>query len=110
MKEFLMIFRGGENHSQSPDAMQAHMQKWIDWIADLRKEEIYLGGNPLEDGGKTMHSPTEVTDGPFAGGKELVGGYVLFKANNLEHAVEISKDCPTFENGGTVEVRAILAM
>jgi hypothetical protein len=38
----------------------------------------------------------------------MIGGYFLIKAENLEEAVEISKGCPGFEFGGTVEVREVM--
>ena len=49
-----------------------------------------------------------VTDGPFMEGKEMVGGYLICKADSLEEAVEISKGCPILEyESGIVEVREI---
>jgi hypothetical protein len=51
-----------------------------------------------------------VTDGPYAEAKDVVGGFSLIEANDLAHAVEISKGCPVFEAGGSVEVRAVMQM
>ena len=48
-----------------------------------------------------------VTDGPFAESKELVGGYSMVQAKNLDEAVKLTKDCPMFAAGGTVEVREL---
>jgi hypothetical protein len=48
-----------------------------------------------------------ITDGPFAEGKEVVGGYFLVRAETLEQAAEMAKDCPIFESGGSVEVRLV---
>jgi hypothetical protein len=46
-----------------------------------------------------------VTDGPFVEGKEIVGGYLMIKANDLPDAIEIAKNCPIFDYDGIVEVR-----
>jgi hypothetical protein len=55
-----------------------------------------------------LRSPNKViTDGPFAEGKEVVGGYFIVRAESLNQAAEIAKDCPIFESGGSVEVRSI---
>jgi hypothetical protein len=55
-----------------------------------------------------LRSPNKViTDGPFAEGKELVGGYFLVRADSLDEAARMAKDCPIFETGGSVEVRPI---
>jgi len=112
MSEFLYLFRGGDAREAngSPEAMQAHMAKWMKWMEDLGKQGKLSGGQPLKNEGKTVQRRGLVTDGPYAEGKEIVGGYLIVKANDLHDAVEISKDCPIFEYDGTVEVREIQSM
>ena len=53
-----------------------------------------------------------VTDGPFAEGKEIVGGYLIVEAGSLDAATELSKGCPIFgeDDNGTLEVRAVMEM
>ena len=107
MSNFMFLFRGGEAPA-SPEAMQAQMQKWMAWIERLRTKGTYVAGEPLERSGKVLQSANKViTDGPFAEGKEVVGGYFIIRADSLNQAAEIAKDCPIFESGGSVEVRAI---
>lgn len=110
MKEFLFLFRN-ENHGnnpQSPDAMQQNLEKWTEWLKQLTQEGKLNGGQPLENTGKVVSGTAKkITDGPFAEGKEIIGGYLLIKADSLDEAVSISKDCPIFENDGSVEVREI---
>lgn len=107
----MMLFRGGDARrlDQSPEDMQAHMQRWGKWMGDMGEKGQFIGGQPLENGGKTLTgTKMVVSDGPFAEGKEIVGGYIICKANSLEEAVEISKGCPVFEfEDGSVEVRPI---
>ena len=108
MTNFLYVFRGGQTAGASPERMQAQMQKWMSWIERLRKQERYVTGEPLEPGGKVISSERKiVTDGPFAEGKEIVAGFFIVRAANLDEAAEMSKECPIFETGGSVEVRAI---
>ena len=107
MSNFMFLFRGGETPT-SPEGMQAQKQKWMNWIQRLRNEGKYIAGDPLQGSGKVINSPRKIiTDGPFAEGKEVVGGYFLVRAENLDEAVEMSKDCPIFETGGSVEVRPV---
>lgn len=47
-----------------------------------------------------------VTDGPFAESKEVICGFFVLEARDLDHALEIAKRCPVTERGG-VEVRPI---
>jgi hypothetical protein len=49
-----------------------------------------------------------VTDGPFAESKELVGGFLIVKANTLEEATEIAKGSPDLPLEGSVEVREVM--
>jgi hypothetical protein len=106
MNKFMFLFRGSQTPT-SPEGMQAQMQKWMDWIQRLRTDGKYIAGDPLQGGGKVLTSRKIITDGPFAEGKEIVGGYFLVQANTLDEAAEMAKDCPIFESGGSVEVRAV---
>ena len=47
---------------------------------------------------------------PFEDTPDSVNGYMLIKASGLAEATKISKGCPIFNNGGTVELRAIQQM
>jgi hypothetical protein len=113
MEKYMFIFKGGQSGTAnlSPEEMQQQMQKWMAWIQSLTEKEIYVGGEPLENGGKIVTKSGNkivVTDGPFPETKELVGGYFIVNANDIAHAAEIAKDCPGFEYGGTVEVRPVM--
>ncbi|MEO6330740.1 MAG: YciI family protein [Ginsengibacter sp.] len=108
MKEYLLLFRGNDMH-ESPEESQAHMQRWIQWMGELGKQGKFVGAQPLNKTGRQITGSTKiVTDGPFIEGKEMVGGYLICKANSYEEAVEISKGCPILEfETGIVEVREI---
>jgi hypothetical protein len=48
-----------------------------------------------------------VKDGPYAEAKDVVGGYIIVEADNIDQAVELSKGCPILDVGGSVEVRPV---
>ena len=48
-----------------------------------------------------------VVDGPFAEAKDLVGGYLLVTADNLDDAAELARGCPILEVDGAVEIRPL---
>ena len=48
-----------------------------------------------------------VTDGPYAESKDLVTGSMIFEAASLEDAIDVARTCPTYEFGGSVEVRPV---
>ena len=112
MEKFMLIFHGGEKIDRSPEQMQANMGKWMAWIDKLAKKEQYVSGEPLLPGGKLISGAggKTVTDGPYTEGKEVVGGFFIIKAKDLNEAVAISKDCPDYEYGGTVQVRQVMKM
>ena len=113
MKEYMLVFRGGmtPESMESPELMQKSMMQWKAWIEKIAAQGKYIAGQPLQPHGKVLSGKqNKVTDGPFAESKELLGGYFLIKADNIEEAVEISKDYPGFEHDGSVEVREIMQM
>ena len=112
MKEFLLIFRGGDalrvNDQRSPEQWQNHLMKWKTWMDKLAQQDHLIGGQPLNGEGKVIWgSAKKITDGPFVEGKEIVGGYLLVKAKDFDQATELSMGCPIFEHDGIVEVREI---
>ena len=108
MSQFVYLYRGTER-GRSPEKMQETMQKWMAWFKDLgEKGHIKDIGQPLEDTGKLVKGKQKtVTDGPFAETKDIIGGFTLVEARDLEQAVELSKGCPIFEVEGAVEVRPV---
>jgi hypothetical protein len=111
MSEFVFLYRGGEP-GRPPEKAQQMMQKWMAWLKQLtEKGHIKDQGQPLERTGKLVKGKQKtVTDGPFAEAKDVVGGYTLIEARDLEQAVELSKGCPIFEADGAVEVRPVMKM
>jgi len=111
MANFLYVFRGGTSVGASPQQMQEQLQKWGAWIQQLSKTGNFKAGEPLEAEGKVIKGRKKVvTDGPYAEAKDLVGGYLLISAQNLDEAVELSRGCPIFDSDGSVEVRPIRQM
>ena len=111
MSEFLYLYRGGDRPG-SPELMQKQMQRWVAWMKELGdKGHIKDPGHPLERTGKVVKGkPKNVTDGPYPEAKDVVGGYTLVEAKDIEHAVELSSGCPIFDIGGLVEVRPVMKM
>lgn len=113
MKDYMYIIRGGEDIAdlKSPEEMQAHMQDWQQWMGGLADAGKFVGGQPLMNEAISLtQKGNQVTDRPLAEGKELVGGYIIVKANSLQEAAEIAKGCPGFDHDCSIEVREIRPM
>ena len=108
MSEFTFLFRGRET-PRSPEQAQKQLDKWVAWFKDLgAKGHVKDSGHPLEGTGKVVKGKQkDVNDGPYAEAKDVVGGYMLIEAKDLQHAAELAKGCPILEVGGSVEVRPI---
>ncbi len=106
MAQYLVLIYESENDyaNATPEffgeVMKAHnrfSERWGDAI---------IGGNGLQssDTATTIRGDV-VTDGPFVESKEVLGGYYLIEAADLDHALEIGKSCPAGLGG--VEVRPV---
>lgn len=52
----------------------------------------------------------EVTDGPFAEAKEVIGGYALMRANSKEEVIEITRKFLKVAGDGTCEIHQLFEM
>ena len=111
MSEYLFLYRGGA-WATSPQEAQTVMQQWMTWLQDLAtRGHVKDQGQPLDRVGKVVAGKERtIVDGPFAEAKDVVGGYTLIMASDLQQAAELSKGCPIFDRGGSVEVRPVMKM
>lgn len=82
----MYLLRGGDAMDTfSPEEMEVHMGEWKDWMAGLAEAGKLAGGSPLKKAGKqVVGSNKTLTDGPFGEGKEVIGGYIMVNAENME--------------------------
>lgn len=110
-EKFMLVFRGGDTHPQTAnDSKEAkeYIQSWMTWMQGLAQKGILVGGENLQRTGKQVNGKNKVvTDGPFIVAKEMLNGYLIINAKDLNEAVEIAKGCPIFQENGKVEVRPI---
>ena len=108
--KFMLIFRGGAvaRHDLSPSELQAHVEKWYRWSDELARQGRRNAGTALGNPGAAVRGHERmVTDGPYAESKDLVTGSLIFEAASLEDAIDVARTCPTYEFGGSVEVRPV---
>jgi len=113
MKEYLFFFRGGlDFRTASPETLQKATQKWQIWLDRLAKQgKLASAGSRLTPIGSVIRGEKkQVFEGPYVEGKEIVGGFIAVKAEDLREAVEIGKECPIFDYGGSTEVREVAPM
>ncbi|MEZ4702562.1 MAG: YciI family protein [Rhodothermales bacterium] len=110
MKNFMLIFRGPDytEAAYTAEESQAAMGKWFAWVDALKAQDRYVAGEALMPGGKTVGANNHVTDGPFAESKELVGGFFVIRATDVDDAVAQCGGFPDYDIGGSVEVREVV--
>jgi len=108
MSEFTFLFRGRQAFT-SPEQAQKSLEQWLAWFKTLGAQgHLKDPGHPLEPAGKVVRgNQKQVTDGPYAEAKDVVGGFTLIEARDLAEASELAKGCPILAVGGSVEVRPL---
>jgi len=106
MSDFVYLFHTSEADQReamgTPEREQQSMQAWMVWMRDLEaKGHLKNRGQPLERTGKVVRGTQKlVTDGPFTEAKDLVAGFIVVDARNLDEAIELSKGCPMLVGNG----------
>jgi len=110
MEEFMLLFRNlapAEAFTSSPEEMEKSIPVWQNWIKGIAEEGRFVSTAPLEKEGVFITQKNQ-TDGPHAEVKEFILGYLVFKAKDMDHALETAKGCPMLIDGsGSVEVRKV---
>jgi hypothetical protein len=98
MNQFLIIVRGSDHATASPEATQKRLELFGQWMEKVLQGR-YVGGAPLEaTDGRLLKSKSEVlTDGPFMESKEMISGYVIINANDIQEATELTRQCPLLD-------------
>jgi hypothetical protein len=107
MKYALLIYpKPGSHEALAEDEAKAVSAEYYAFRDDPR----CLGGahlQPLETA-TTVRDGGLITDGPFADTKEVLGGYFVFEASDLDAALEVAQRIPAVRLGGAVEVRPLV--
>ena len=88
--------------------MQALTQKWQDWVGGIAAQgKLERTGQRLATEGKVLRAGGVITDGPFVEIREMLGSFMVVKAESLEEATTLAHGCPALDAGGSVEIRPV---
>jgi hypothetical protein len=111
MRYALMIYSDPARYKELPEAGRAAVTADFTALTDDARAVSTVQLQPAETatcvrvaGGRTL-----MTDGPFADTKEVLGGFWLIEAANLDDAVDLAARIPAARLGGVVEVRPVVA-
>ena len=97
MSNFLYLFRGdySEYNQLSEEEKGNLTQEWIVWLERLKEQGKLIEGLPLSQEGKVVRKRGElITNGPFAEGAEVIGGYTIIVAKDMDEAFRLSQNNP----------------
>ncbi|HEY4176651.1 MAG TPA: YciI family protein [Kofleriaceae bacterium] len=100
--------------SKTPEDRAKVSAEYLKYTQEIKASGHFLGGDALQG----SHTATTVrvrdgkqttTDGPFAETREVLGGYYLVEAANLDEAIKLAARIPS-SRWGSIEVRPIWAI
>jgi hypothetical protein len=112
MKFMVLIYNDtGMLDAMPPTEFDSTMRSCIEHADDLRRQGFLLESQQLEGPAtaksvRVRKNRQMITDGPFAETKEVLGGFNLIEAENMEEAVRIASEFPWAQTG-CVEVRPV---
>ena len=110
MKFALLIYpKPGSHEALGEDEHESVNSEY--WA--LREDSRCLGGahlQPADSSTTVRYGAAEhlIIDGPYADTKEVLGGYYVVDASNLDDALEFAQRIPAVRLGGAVEVRPLV--
>lgn len=112
MQYILLIYGVEPTTQQSPEEFQKEMDAYNAYTKMLQDRKAMVAGEALHP----ISAATTVrvrdgkitsTDGPFAETKEVLGGYYVVNAKDLDEAIEFAAACPGAKHG-SMEVRPLV--
>lgn len=92
---------------------EAELQKVVGEFLAIGQRPDVVGGEqlqPVETATtvRVQDGRTLTTDGPFADTKEVLGGFLVLEADNIDDAIQVASQIPIARLGGSVEVRPLV--
>lgn len=94
MQEFLLILKGDGMNHLSPNELQDIFTEYKTWADKLGEQ--YITGQRLEESGSVLTDKDTdiITDGPFLESKEIIAGFFLIQAEDIDEANRIAQSSP----------------
>ncbi len=88
-----------------------HFQEYREFTENIRNSGHFVSANRLQHPQtattlRVRNGKVLLADGPFAETKEMLGGYYLIEARDLNEAIQVAAKIPGAQRG-CVEIRAI---
>ncbi len=105
--DFLLLSRGQWDKASSKADIEAAIGKFYAWYEENIANGIFKPGSRLTMDAALVTRDGLRTDGPFAEGKEVIGGYWIIVADSLAEAATIAAQSPVLPYGLAYEIRPL---
>jgi hypothetical protein len=112
--KFLVLIKATKDSEAGVHPEQKAIMEMMRFNEEMVKAGVLLdaGGLYPSSQGKRLRvagKSQQITDGPFAEAKELIGGYFMMQAKSFDEVIEWMKRCPGLqEDGAEVEIRRLI--
>ena len=111
--QYMLLIYSGEATDEFDKLSEAEQQAIMGEYYAISETPGVSGGNQLQPSAtattvRVENGQSLTTDGPFATTKEVLGGYYLFEADDLDAAIELASRIPAARMGGAIEVRPVV--
>ena len=112
--KFLVLSKATKNSEAGVHPEQKVIVEMMRFNEEMVKAGVLLdaGGLYPSSQGKRIRvagQSQQITDGPFAETKELIGGYFMMQAESFDEVIEWMKRCPALhEDGAELEIRRLV--
>jgi len=109
MSQFVFLYR--EARTPTPKELESRMASTLAWFRELEQNgQLALYGHPLNRTDGRVVRRGDVLDGPYAETKDIVIGFSVIEAKDLDEAVRLADSCPLVAAGCLIEVRPVLVL
>ena len=96
MKQYMLLLKGKMELDYSETALGKRMDEYHSWIETI--EDHYVSDNRLERQGAHVVGKNKVkVDGPFLEAKEIIAGFIIVTAEDLNQATKLASSSPLLQ-------------
>ncbi len=114
--QYMLLIYAADDAGPKPGTPEFEqvMKGYYEFTSEVQNAGAFVAGQPLQGTNtastvRVRNGKSEITDGPFAETREVLGGYYLIDVDNLDDALEWAAKIPT-SGYGSIEVRPIMEL
>ena len=105
--DYLLLSRGQWDKNSDKADIEAAIDKFYTWYEANLAKGVFKPGSRLTMDAALVTREGVRTDGPFAEGKEVIGGYWIIVAEGLTEAAAIAAESAVLAHGIRYEIRPL---